>query len=162
MMMELLSNNAVLKISLGLTMAEFKFPIDTVFKAVTLFFVSRQISTQYSLSSFPINTWRSLTPEDGSVILFVYNGEKRVYYCFWNTYTSISREEFQEAQERMIQKLKCVFRGSRKKTLFARLAYCVDCGEGMIFKNDRNAYVCGIYQKEELRFAPHIGSNLMN
>jgi site-specific DNA recombinase len=31
--------------------------------------------------------------------------------------------------------------------LFARLAYCADCGKGMNYKNDREGYVCSTYQK---------------
>lgn len=41
-----------------------------------------------------------------------------------------------------------MFRGRGKKSLFARLAFCADCGKGMNYKNDREGYVCSTYQKE--------------
>ncbi|MCE5171808.1 zinc ribbon domain-containing protein [Paenibacillus profundus] len=40
-----------------------------------------------------------------------------------------------------------IYRGREKKSLFARLAFCEDCGKGMNYKYDRKGYVCGTYQK---------------
>lgn len=59
----------------------------------------------------------------------------------------ISREEFQEVQEKISKKGEKIFRGRGKKALFARLAFCADCGAGMNYKNDRKGYVCATYQK---------------
>ncbi|GGC87883.1 serine recombinase [Thalassobacillus devorans] len=59
----------------------------------------------------------------------------------------ISREEFHEVQTRMKSRAKMRFCGRGKKSLFARIAYCADCGAGMVFKNNRNTYICGSYQK---------------
>jgi site-specific DNA recombinase len=47
----------------------------------------------------------------------------------------------------MNQKATRMFRGRGKKTLFARLAFCHECGAGMVYKSDRKTYVCGSYQK---------------
>lgn len=47
----------------------------------------------------------------------------------------------------MKQKAVRVFRGRGRKSLFARVAFCADCGAGMNFKNDRQSYVCSTYQK---------------
>lgn len=66
----------------------------------------------------------------------------------------ISPNDFNEAQVKMAKKAKMRFRGRGKKTLFARLAFCVDCGAGMNFKKDRNAYVCGTYQKRGSKACP--------
>lgn len=59
----------------------------------------------------------------------------------------ISHEEFQEVQEKIRKKGEKIFRGRGKKALFARLAFCADCGAGMNYKNDRKGYVCATYQK---------------
>jgi site-specific DNA recombinase len=59
----------------------------------------------------------------------------------------ISREEFQEVQEKISKRGEKIFRGRGKKALFARLAFCADCGAGMNYKNDRKGYVCATYQK---------------
>ncbi|GFN31668.1 recombinase family protein [Paenibacillus xylaniclasticus] len=59
----------------------------------------------------------------------------------------ITREQFEAVQEKMKEKSKRVFRGRGRKSLFARVAYCADCGAGMNFKNDRQSYVCSTYQK---------------
>ncbi|NKI21478.1 recombinase family protein [Paenibacillus dendritiformis] len=59
----------------------------------------------------------------------------------------ITREMFEAVQEKMKQKVVRVFRGRGRKSLFARVAFCADCGAGMNFKNDRQAYVCSTYQK---------------
>jgi Recombinase zinc beta ribbon domain len=50
-------------------------------------------------------------------------------------------------QEKIRKKGEKIFRGRGKKVLFARLAFCVDCGAGMNYKNDRKGYVCATYQK---------------
>ncbi|EEM91479.1 hypothetical protein BK749_01595 [Bacillus thuringiensis serovar vazensis] len=59
----------------------------------------------------------------------------------------ISREEFKEVQSKLNHKAKKFFRGRGNKALFARLAFCADCGSGMVYKKDRNSYVCGTYQR---------------
>lgn len=59
----------------------------------------------------------------------------------------ISREQFEAVQEKMKEKAKRVFRGRGQKSLFARVAFCADCGAGMNYKNDRKSYVCSTYQK---------------
>lgn len=59
----------------------------------------------------------------------------------------ITREQFEAVQEKMKQKAVRVFRGRGRKSLFARVAFCADCGAGMNFKNDRKSYVCSTYQK---------------
>lgn len=59
----------------------------------------------------------------------------------------ITREQFKAVQEKMKQKAVRVFRGRGKKSLFARVAFCADCGAGMNYKNDRHSYVCSTYQK---------------
>ena len=59
----------------------------------------------------------------------------------------ITREMFEAVQEKMKQKAVRVFRGRGRKSLFARVAFCADCGAGMNFKNDRQSYVCSTYQK---------------
>src|SRR5690606_32758082 len=59
----------------------------------------------------------------------------------------ISREEFAMVQDKIAFKSRKVYRGKGKKSLFARIAYCADCGGGMNYKNDRKAYVCKTYQK---------------
>ncbi|QSO50154.1 recombinase family protein [Alicyclobacillus curvatus] len=59
----------------------------------------------------------------------------------------ISREEFTAVQEKLANKARTKFRGRGKKSLFARLAFCSDCGKGMNYKNDREGYVCATYQK---------------
>lgn len=59
----------------------------------------------------------------------------------------ISCEEFQETQSKLSKKAEKTFHGRGDKSLFARLAFCVDCSTGMVFKKDRNSYVCGTYQK---------------
>lgn len=59
----------------------------------------------------------------------------------------ITREQFEAVQEKMRQKAVRVFRGRGRKSLFARVAFCADCGAGMNFKNDRQSYVCSTYQK---------------
>ncbi|MBO9599208.1 MAG: recombinase family protein, partial [Cohnella sp.] len=59
----------------------------------------------------------------------------------------ITREMFESVQEKMKQKALRLFRGRGRKSLFARVAFCVDCGAGMNFKNDRDSYVCSTYQK---------------
>ncbi|WP_035298961.1 recombinase family protein [Brevibacillus thermoruber] len=41
-----------------------------------------------------------------------------------------SREAFQEVQGKISKKGEKIFRGRGKKALFARLAYCADCGAG--------------------------------
>ena len=65
-----------------------------------------------------------------------------------NTHPAIiSQEEFQEVQEKISKKGEKIFRGRGKKALFARLAFCADCGAGMNYKNDRKGYVCATYQK---------------
>lgn len=59
----------------------------------------------------------------------------------------ITREQFDAVQEKMKQKAVRVFRGRGRKSLFARVAFCADCGAGMNYKNDRHSYVCSTYQK---------------
>lgn len=59
----------------------------------------------------------------------------------------ISREDFREVQTKLNNKANRFFRGRGDKSLFARLAFCADCGAGMVFKKDRKGYVCGTYQK---------------
>lgn len=59
----------------------------------------------------------------------------------------VTREQFEAVQEKMKQKAVQVFRGRGRKSLFARVAFCADCGAGMNFKNDRKSYVCSTYQK---------------
>lgn len=59
----------------------------------------------------------------------------------------ITREQFESVQEKMKQRAVRVFRGKGRKSLFARVAYCADCGAGMNYKNDRHSYVCSTYQK---------------
>ncbi|MBY9077135.1 recombinase family protein [Paenibacillus sp. HN-1] len=59
----------------------------------------------------------------------------------------ITREQFEAVQEKMKQKAVRVLRGRGRKSLFARVAFCADCGAGMNFKNDRKSYVCSTYQK---------------
>lgn len=59
----------------------------------------------------------------------------------------ITHEQFREVQEKMRKKAEKIFRGRGKKSLFARLAYCPDCGAGLNYKNDRKGYVCATYQK---------------
>jgi site-specific DNA recombinase len=39
------------------------------------------------------------------------------------------------------------FKGRGRKSLFARVAFCADCGAGINYKNDRQSYVCSTYQK---------------
>lgn len=70
----------------------------------------------------------------------------------WITYPNahpplITHEEFAAVQEKIVFKARKSYRGRGKKSLFARLAYCADCGKGMNFKNDRKGYVCATYQK---------------
>lgn len=59
----------------------------------------------------------------------------------------ITREQFEAVQEKMKEKAVRIFRGRGKKSLFARVAFCADCGAGMNYKNDRHSYVCSTYQK---------------
>lgn len=59
----------------------------------------------------------------------------------------ITREQFEAVQEKMKEKAVRVFRGRGRKSLFARVAFCADCGAGMNYKNDRHSYVCSTYQK---------------
>jgi site-specific DNA recombinase len=59
----------------------------------------------------------------------------------------ITHEQFQEVQQMMSKKAEKIFRGKGKKSLFARLAYCAECGAGLNYKNDRRGYVCATYQK---------------
>ncbi|MCY9590325.1 recombinase family protein [Paenibacillus chitinolyticus] len=59
----------------------------------------------------------------------------------------VTREQFEAVQEKMKQKAARMFRGRGRKSLFARVAFCVDCGAGMNFRNDRKSYVCATYQK---------------
>jgi len=59
----------------------------------------------------------------------------------------ISDEVFKEAQMKWKVKSERVFRGRGKKSLFARLAFCSECGAGLNYKNDRKGYVCATYQK---------------
>lgn len=59
----------------------------------------------------------------------------------------ITPEQFEAVQEKMKQKANRIFRGRRRKSLFARVAFCADCGAGMNYKNDRHSYVCSTYQK---------------
>lgn len=59
----------------------------------------------------------------------------------------ITHVEFNEVQERINKKAEKVFRGRGKKALFARLAYCPDCGAGLNYMNDRKGYVCASYKK---------------
>ncbi|MBE1446157.1 recombinase family protein [Paenibacillus sp. OAS669] len=69
----------------------------------------------------------------------------------------ITREQFEAVQEKMKQKAVRVFRGRGRKPLFARVAFCADCGTGMNFKNDRKSYVCSTYQKNTAKkFSSHI------
>ncbi|HZG56679.1 recombinase family protein [Paenibacillus sp.] len=63
----------------------------------------------------------------------------------------ITREMFVAVQEKMKQKAVRVFRGRGRKSLFARVAFCADCGAGMNYKNDRQSYVCSTYQKNTTR-----------
>lgn len=60
----------------------------------------------------------------------------------------IALEKFELVQERIAYRSSKKFRGKGKKSLFARIAYCADCGKGMNYKNDRKGYVCGTYQKQ--------------
>jgi len=60
----------------------------------------------------------------------------------------IPLERFELAQEKMAYRSSKRYRGRGKKSLFARLAYCSDCGKGMNYKNDRKGYVCSTYQKQ--------------
>lgn len=59
----------------------------------------------------------------------------------------ITHEQFREVHVLMKRKAEKIFRGRGKKSLFARLAFCPDCGAGMNYKNDRHGYVCATYQK---------------
>lgn len=65
-----------------------------------------------------------------------------------NTHPAIiTKEEFNEVQERIKLKSQKIYKGRGNKALFARLAFCPDCGAGMNYKNDRQGYVCATYQK---------------
>lgn len=73
----------------------------------------------------------------------------------------ITREQFEAVQEKMSERAKRIFSGKGKKSLFARLAFCDDCGKGMNYRNDRGGYVCSTYQKEGSKkcashFIPHV------
>lgn len=57
-------------------------------------------------------------------------------------------ERFELVQEKIAYRSSKRYRGRGKKSLFSRLAYCSDCGKGMNYKNDREGYVCGTYQKQ--------------
>jgi DNA invertase Pin-like site-specific DNA recombinase len=59
----------------------------------------------------------------------------------------VSREEFAKVQEKISFKAQKCYRGKGKKSLFARIAYCADCGGGMNFLKDRQAYVCKTYHR---------------
>lgn len=59
----------------------------------------------------------------------------------------VTREQFNAVQEKLKQRAERVFRGRGRKSLFARIAFCADCGAGMNYKNDRQSYVCSTYQK---------------
>ncbi|WP_164463761.1 recombinase family protein [Niallia circulans] len=65
-----------------------------------------------------------------------------------NTHSAlISHSEFEEVQSKLTMRAERIFRGRGNKSIFARLAFCADCGAGMIYKKDRKSYVCGTYQK---------------
>ncbi|MDU4695847.1 MAG: recombinase family protein [Paenibacillus sp.] len=59
----------------------------------------------------------------------------------------ITHEEFTLSQGKIAFKARKIYRGKGKKSLFARIACCADCGKGMNYKNDRKGYVCATYQK---------------
>ncbi|WP_405168929.1 recombinase family protein [Paenibacillus sp. FSL H3-0286] len=69
----------------------------------------------------------------------------------------VTLELFEAVQNKMREKANRVFRGRGQKSLFARVAFCADCGGGMNYKNDRHSYVCSTYQKNgSKKCASHI------
>lgn len=64
----------------------------------------------------------------------------------------IDNEIFMEARNKCNVKSEKIFRGRGKKSLFARLAFCSECGAGLNYKNDRKGYVCGTYQKNGSKY----------
>lgn len=60
----------------------------------------------------------------------------------------ISRKEFEEVQFKLQKKGEKNYSGRGVKSLFARLAFCSDCQAGMVYKKDRQGYVCGTYQRQ--------------
>lgn len=69
----------------------------------------------------------------------------------------VTLEMFEAVQEKMRDKADRGFRGRGRKSLFARVAYCADCGAGMNYKTDRKSYVCSTYQKKKsIKCASHI------
>ncbi|GEB32186.1 recombinase family protein [Brevibacillus parabrevis] len=59
----------------------------------------------------------------------------------------VTKEEFQAVQEKINKKAEKVFRGRGTKSLFARLAFCPDCGAGLNYMHDRKGYICATYKK---------------
>ncbi|MGE8080044.1 recombinase family protein [Peribacillus loiseleuriae] len=57
----------------------------------------------------------------------------------------ITMQEFLAVQTKLKQKGK--LRSNGQESLFAHIAVCADCGSGMHYKKDRNAYTCGKYGK---------------
>ncbi|MBU5443553.1 recombinase family protein [Paenibacillus sp. MSJ-34] len=55
----------------------------------------------------------------------------------------ITREQFKAVQEKRHEKAERRFRGKGKKSLFARVAFCADCGSGMNYIKGSQGYVCG-------------------
>ncbi|MCG7317905.1 recombinase family protein [Brevibacillus laterosporus] len=72
----------------------------------------------------------------------------------------ITREQFEAVQEKMRQKAVRVFRGRGRKSLFARVAFCTDCGAGMNFKNDRHHMSAQPIRRTPLKSVPPISSNM--
>lgn len=63
-----------------------------------------------------------------------------------NAHTSlIAMEDFLAVQAKLKQKRK--LRSNGQESLFAHIAVCADCGSGMHYKKDRDAYTCGKYVK---------------
>lgn len=59
----------------------------------------------------------------------------------------IQPEVFEAVQVKLKERGIRSFKGRGKKSLFARIAFCSTCGKGMVYKKDRNGYVCSTYQK---------------
>ncbi|WP_090799304.1 recombinase family protein [Paenibacillus sp. GP183] len=59
----------------------------------------------------------------------------------------VTREQFKAVQEKRQEKADRLYRGRGKKSLFARVAYCADCGKGMNYIRVRKGYVCGSHHR---------------
>jgi site-specific DNA recombinase len=67
----------------------------------------------------------------------------------------ISEDEFRQVQEKL--KHKGLKRSNGQESIFAHIAVCADCGMGMHYKKDRNAYQCGRYGRYgRMRCSSHL------